>query len=177
MTFDQVNEALGLFRRLPGSAYAHRSWWANNERSPQAKAWLYQGRRTDKVDLQGRQVTFWCDGGDALLEARRHSVRRSKYDKLGEFLDKQTASPVSMTFSEAAAVLGFPLPDSAYRHETWWANSTGHSHANAWVVSRGRHTDLVSIKGRHLIFYRFQRDVLAQGIRRALLSAKYRQDF
>ena len=35
----------------------------------------------------------------------------------------QKKSPVEMSFRDLEKVLGFKLPDSAYRQRTWWSNN------------------------------------------------------
>lgn len=49
LAFVELERILG--RPLPASARRHRPWWGNNDRSPQAKAWLGAGRRVGGVDL------------------------------------------------------------------------------------------------------------------------------
>jgi hypothetical protein len=56
MPFVDLERLLG--RPLPASARRHRPWWGNNDRSPQAKAWLSAGWRVATVDLAGGHVTF-----------------------------------------------------------------------------------------------------------------------
>jgi len=61
-------------------------------------------------------------------------VRRmgSKYGVLGAFLKKQTGSKVTLSLAEVEQILGFTLPNSAYRHRPWWANG-GNSQCKAWM--------------------------------------------
>jgi hypothetical protein len=47
-----------LARPLPASARALRAWWANNDRSPQARAWLGAGWRVAAVERDAGRVTF-----------------------------------------------------------------------------------------------------------------------
>ena len=47
-----------LGRPLPASARQHRAWWGNNDRSPQAMAWLSAGWRVAAVDIGAGHVTF-----------------------------------------------------------------------------------------------------------------------
>lgn len=53
-----------------------------------------------------------------------HGVRPSKYDSLKKFLQEQTAAEVMLRFSDAAGILGFRLPSSAYKHQAYWANQS-----------------------------------------------------
>jgi hypothetical protein len=42
---------------------------------------------------------------------------------------------VTLSFSEMEEILGFPLPKSARKFRTWWANDNTHSHAvNGWLT-------------------------------------------
>ncbi|MCC6919468.1 MAG: hypothetical protein IT548_09700 [Alphaproteobacteria bacterium] len=57
LSFRQIEEILG--RKLPGSAYRHRPWWANEERGhSHAKAWLSAGFETAEVDMTGQRLVF-----------------------------------------------------------------------------------------------------------------------
>ena len=56
----------------------------------------------------------------------------SKYAPLEQMLSLSAQDNVNMTFEEIEAILGFPLPASAYTHRPWWANG-GHSQASAWL--------------------------------------------
>ncbi|HET9731930.1 MAG TPA: hypothetical protein VFP54_04565 [Acidimicrobiales bacterium] len=56
----------------------------------------------------------------------------AKYDRLAAFLDDQAGDePVSLTINEISDMVG-GLPASASQR-TWWANTTGHSQALAWL--------------------------------------------
>ena len=55
-SFVELERRLG--RPLPASARKHRPWWGNNDRSPQARAWLGAGWRVAGVDLATGRVTF-----------------------------------------------------------------------------------------------------------------------
>jgi len=55
-----------------------------------------------------------------------------KYTPLYDFLSRQTASQIIMTYAEVGAILGFELPNSAHTHTMWW-NPAGHPHCQAWI--------------------------------------------
>lgn len=55
-----------------------------------------------------------------------------KYAPLLQFLQRQTAKQIIMTYAEVEAVLGFKLPNSAYNYTMWW-NPSGHPHCQAWL--------------------------------------------
>ena len=76
------------------------------------------------------------------------------YDPLGQYLAKNAALRIPMTFREVESVLGRKLPSSAYRHRPWWANEArGHSHAKAWLQA-GYETQQVDMVGKKLVFAR-----------------------
>ena len=63
--------------------------------------------------------------------------RPSKYDPLIDHLAAQSASEVTLTFADVERLLGEPLPQSAYKHGAYWANSANdptHSWARRWVA-------------------------------------------
>jgi hypothetical protein len=55
-SFDDLEEAIG--NNLPASAERHRAWWANTERNTQARVWMEEGWRVDRVDFDQRLVHF-----------------------------------------------------------------------------------------------------------------------
>lgn len=57
LRFAAIDGLLGS--SLPASARTYREWWANTDRSPQARSWLDAGYRVDTVDLMAGRVTFW----------------------------------------------------------------------------------------------------------------------
>lgn len=78
----------------------------------------------------------------------------SKYTPLKLHLQSQLTGEVTMSFDEVEAVLGFRLPNSAYRHRPWWANEfKGHVHAQAWLDA-GYELAQVDMVGRKLVFRR-----------------------
>jgi hypothetical protein len=55
-TFGELESAIGS--NLPASAERHRAWWANTERNTQARVWMEEGWRVDRVDFDSRTVHF-----------------------------------------------------------------------------------------------------------------------
>jgi hypothetical protein len=83
-----------------------------------------------------------------------NSLIMAIYDPLGQYLAKNAALRIPMTFREVESVLGRKLPSSAYRHRPWWANEArGHSHAKAWLEA-GYETQQVDMVGKKLVFAR-----------------------
>jgi hypothetical protein len=78
----------------------------------------------------------------------------SKYEPLGNFLSALETQRWRASFAEIEAVLGFPLPRSAYTYPAWWSNDeTGHSHARAWLGA-GWRTEDVDVPARTVTLVR-----------------------
>ena len=76
----------------------------------------------------------------------------SKYAPLGSYLRESGQEEIAMTFREIEAVIGAPLPASAYRRREWWANNPNrHTHARAWLEA-GYITSEVNMDGQRLQF-------------------------
>ncbi|WP_139490159.1 DUF7662 domain-containing protein [Brevibacillus dissolubilis] len=73
----------------------------------------------------------------------------SKYDPMQRYLNSEVK--ITLTYSEIENILGFKLPESAYKHREWWANGS-HSHSNMWIGA-GWKVDSVEL-GEHIIFKR-----------------------
>ena len=61
-----------------------------------------------------------------------------KYDALHHFLEhiQPNVRERTLTFNDMENILGFKLPESAYKHRAWWANPTSpqqHPHAQSWL--------------------------------------------
>jgi hypothetical protein len=79
-----------------------------------------------------------------------------KYQPLGTFLAGLDLQRWRVSFGEIEAILGFALPQSAYRYPAWWANDeTGHSHARAWLAA-GWKTEDVDLGARSVTLVRQQ---------------------
>lgn len=73
-----------------------------------------------------------------------------KYEPLSRYLQNVPSESIDASFAQIESILGFPLPQSAFRHQAWWANEShgSHSHARSWQdagwetcqVNRGRRT-------------------------------------
>lgn len=85
----------------------------------------------------------------------------SRYEPLRQFLEARAGDQVPMTFEEIEGVLRRGLPDSARRHQAWWANTTSHSHAGSWLAA-GYRTEQLDIGGERVVFVR-DRDGLLPG--------------
>jgi len=57
----------------------------------------------------------------------------SYYEPLTRFLEGRSVSEIMLTFREVEGIIGRNLPASARKHQAWWANTSSHSHAEAWL--------------------------------------------
>ena len=73
---------------------------------------------------------------------------QSKYAALYRHLEAISDDAWHTTFSELEAILGFPLPSSARRHQTWWSNTDSHSQAKAWRAAGWTTRDVGLATGR-----------------------------
>ncbi len=78
-----------------------------------------------------------------------------KYQALSDYLARQDAAEIPMTFGEIENMLGFTLPASARQFPAWWANQAGggHSQCQAWLA-KGWRTRGVDLAGESVIFAR-----------------------
>ena len=57
-----------------------------------------------------------------------------------------------LTFGKAEAILGRPLPRTAYTGRGWWTNEPGHSQADYGWLAAGWHVDSVDRRRRMVTF-------------------------
>lgn len=81
-----------------------------------------------------------------------------KYEPLKHFLTETSSDTIDADFAQVEKILGFSLPQSAYRHQAWWANEAhgSHSHARSWQEA-GWETSRVDLAARKLCFSRRRR--------------------
>lgn len=79
----------------------------------------------------------------------------SKYDPLRHFLAELADDSWTAGFAEVEKILGFALPQSAHRHQAWWANESNgsHSHSQGWQGA-GWQTRGVNLQGKSVRFER-----------------------
>lgn len=79
----------------------------------------------------------------------------SKYDPLQEHLQASGEAQLTLSFAAIERILGERLPDSARRHNAWWANEEGgtHTHARAWLDA-GYRTAGLDLNGSTVQFIR-----------------------
>jgi hypothetical protein len=58
-----------------------------------------------------------------------------KYAALHSHLNKRNGRPEMLTFEDIEQIIGKPLPQSAVKHRSFWANDNQdhHSHARSWM--------------------------------------------
>ena len=60
-------------------------------------------------------------------------INMGKYHQLTNWLYENQTDITLMSFSEIEDILDFKLPDSAYKHRAWWANTISHPQGIAWM--------------------------------------------
>ncbi len=76
----------------------------------------------------------------------------SVYQPLGAYLARQPGSTHTLTFREVEAILGQPLPSSAYARRDWWTNDPGHSQADYGWLAAGWRVDTVDRRRQAVTF-------------------------
>lgn len=76
-----------------------------------------------------------------------------RYEPLTRRLESQRTDEVRLTFGEIEEIVGRALPGSARRHPAWWANTSSHSHADAWLRVGWKTRDL-DLRGERITFRR-----------------------
>jgi hypothetical protein len=79
----------------------------------------------------------------------------SKYGALGEYLKRQRADLVPMTFAEIEKVTGAKLPASS-RYRAWWSNNDFNSVLTKVWIEAGFKSEQVDMESRKLKFRRVQ---------------------
>lgn len=77
-----------------------------------------------------------------------------KYEPLTEFLRKQRADRIEMTFAEIQAVIGTKLPSSAKLYRAWWSNNPSNSVMTAAWRDAGFRSEQVDMNAGTVIFCR-----------------------
>lgn len=74
--------------------------------------------------------------GPALVTNHTETMHTSKYSALREYLAAQILDEVTLRFRDTENVLGFALPNSAYKYQAFWANqrdTRNRPWARAWT--------------------------------------------
>jgi hypothetical protein len=76
----------------------------------------------------------------------------TKYAPLKDFLARQTASEVPMSFVDIERTIGETLPASASKYPAWWSNNPSNNvMTKAWLEA-GYKTERVDLHARRLVF-------------------------
>src|SRR5438034_719397 len=80
---------------------------------------LCQGLYTSNAGIDSRSpwaihTVSHCVWGSSVM---------GKYEPLGQFLRKQRAAAVPLTFREIEKITGVKLPPKAQHHRAWWSNN------------------------------------------------------
>lgn len=111
-----------LNRSLPGSAYKHQAWWANQEGEgrSQTQGWRSVGWKTTRLDLERRRVTFERERpahrgaeADALFH---HAAQLSGIDDEKALIAEAMRALIAREAGASLAALGGSMPD--YREPT-----------------------------------------------------------
>ena len=122
-SFTDVEEVLG--RPLPGSAYRHSAWWANQSTPghSQTRGWRSSGWRTAGLDLERKRVRFERDheggtvserpafAGDAQLLDRARAL--SGIDDHVQLIDEALKALIAREAARQLAAMGGTMSDFA----------------------------------------------------------------
>jgi hypothetical protein len=81
----------------------------------------------------------------------------SRYEPLTRYLETCQVTETPLSFKEVERILKRNLPASARLHQPWWANTTTHSHADAWMRA-GWKTSRVDLAGERVTFVKATAD-------------------
>ncbi len=76
-----------------------------------------------------------------------------KYRFLSDYLHNSNEDVINLSFTDIERILGFKLPNSAYVHRAFWANTTSHSIALSWL-NVGYETTEVDLVNKFIVFER-----------------------
>ena len=75
-----------------------------------------------------------------------------RYQPISEYLNAQPSHELIIGFDKIEQIIRNKLPQSAFKHNAWWANNPSHhSHARAWTEI-GWKTQDVDIEGKKVKF-------------------------
>ena len=75
-----------------------------------------------------------------------------KYEPLGQFLKKQKADRVKMSFAEIEELIGAKLPKSSKSHRAWWSNNPTNNVMTKEWLNAGFETADVELVSERLVF-------------------------
>ncbi|MCL2751974.1 MAG: hypothetical protein FWE62_04365 [Firmicutes bacterium] len=125
LTFSKIEEIIG--EKLPPSAREHRAMWANTQTHSLSRAWFNIGFRTTEVDIDNERAKF-----ERVRFTSEGKATMSKYEPLGQYLEKSGKEKVELSFSEIENILGFKLIDSLRKHQIAWYGAAEKSPTHVW---------------------------------------------
>ncbi|MEM2045456.1 MAG: hypothetical protein QXO20_04670 [Candidatus Bathyarchaeia archaeon] len=94
------------------------------------------------------QVNLRCYGG------YKGGAGVSRYAQLAEYLKRQGAESLTLSFSEIEGLLGSPLPASARKLRVWWSNDATHAQARYGWLQAGWRVEAVDLDAGAVTFRR-----------------------
>src|SRR6476619_4586490 len=82
------------------------------------------------------------------------SKTMGKYEPLGQFLRKQRAQEVPLTFREIEKIIGAKLPPNSQHYRAWWSNNPFNNVMTKVWLEAGFESAQVDMEGRKLVFRR-----------------------
>jgi hypothetical protein len=79
-----------------------------------------------------------------------------KYEPLTQFLRKQAADEIPMTFAQLERILGTKLPPKAQRYRAWWSNNPSNNVLTKAWLEAGFRSEKVDLEARKLMFRRIK---------------------
>lgn len=91
---------------------------------------------TDHTQQQGLALEAKAtETSPAAAEAALQKPYSGKYEQLYRYLAENDSDSLTLSVEKIEKILGFSLPQSAYDHRPWWANTLSHSHAKSWLMA------------------------------------------
>lgn len=74
-----------------------------------------------------------------------------KYSRITDYLKNQKTEMVTWSIAEIEHLLGFSLPQSAFKYQQWWENDIHHPQAKAWLEAGYQTVDSGNIITTHVV--------------------------
>lgn len=74
-----------------------------------------------------------------------------KYRFLSDYLHESNQTHIKLSYAEIENILKFKLPDSAFTHRAFWANTTSHSIALSWLSVNYEVVE-VNLEEKYIVF-------------------------
>jgi len=80
-----------------------------------------------------------------------------KYSRLAKYLFEVKEDDITLSFDEVKRILGFPLPNSAFKYNPWWSNDRTHVQAEDGWMKVGWKVDKIDIQRQEVSFTRYRK--------------------